>query len=66
MGADHSAIKNVIKLQLKMLRRNKVTYDDYDEIIIIKPDKHIGVIILNKSDYTTKVNSIEDDVSTFP
>ena len=43
---------------IKSLRSN-------DKIIIIKPDKGSGVVILNKSDYITKMNLILNDASKF-
>ena len=43
---------------IKSLRLNS-------DIIITKPDKGPGVVILNKSDYLTKVNSILNDSSKF-
>ena len=43
---------------IKSLRSN-------DEIIITKPDKGQGVVILNKSDYITNMNLILDDASKF-
>ena len=43
---------------IKSLRSN-------DKIIITKPDKGSGVVILNKSDYITKMNLILDDASKF-
>ena len=36
-----------------------------DDILITKPDKGSGVILLNKSDYVDKVNKILDDQSKF-
>ena len=36
-----------------------------DDIIISKPDKRFGVILLNKSDYVDKMNEIFDDQSKF-
>ena len=36
-----------------------------DDIIISKPDKGSGVVILNKSDYITKVSSILSDTTKF-
>ena len=36
-----------------------------DDIIIIKPDKGSGVILLNKSDYVDNMNKILDDLSKF-
>ena len=43
---------------IKSLRSN-------DKIIITKPDKGSGVVILNKSDYITKMNLILNDESKF-
>ena len=43
---------------IKSLRSN-------DKIIISKPDKDSGVVILNKSDYITKMNLILNDASKF-
>ena len=43
---------------IKLLQSN-------DKIIINKPDKGSGVVILNKSDYITKMNSILNDASKF-
>ena len=34
-----------------------------DDIIIIKADKSSQIVILNKLDYITKINSILDDVN---
>ena len=34
-------------------------------IIICKPDKGQGVVILNRSDYITKMNTILDDPTKF-
>ena len=36
-----------------------------DDIIITKPDKRYGVVLLNKSDYVEKINKILDDQSKF-
>ena len=36
-----------------------------DNIIITKPDKGSGVVLLNKSDYVDKMNEILDDQSKF-
>ena len=36
-----------------------------DDIIITKPDKGSGVVLLNKSDYVDKMNEILDDQSKF-
>ena len=36
-----------------------------DNIIITKPDKGFGVVLLNKSDYIDKMNKILDDQSKF-
>ena len=36
------------------------------DIIITKPDNRSGVVILNKTDYLTKMNSILDNFSKFP
>ena len=36
-----------------------------DDIIIIKPDKGSGVVLLNKSDYANKINKILDDQSKY-
>ena len=36
-----------------------------DDIIITKPDKSSGVVLLNKSDYVDKMNEILDDQSKF-
>ena len=36
-----------------------------DDIIITKPDKGSGVVLLNKSDYVNKMNEILDDQSKF-
>ena len=36
-----------------------------DDIIITKPDKGFGVVLLNKSDYVDKMNEILDDQSKF-
>ena len=36
-----------------------------DDIIITKPDKGSGVVLLNKSDYVDKMNKILDDQSKF-
>ena len=43
---------------IKLLRSN-------DKIIITKPDKGSGEVILNKSDYITKTNLILDDAGKF-
>ena len=43
---------------IKSLRSN-------DKIIITKPDKGSGVVILNKSDYITKINLIFNNASKF-
>ena len=43
---------------IKKLRKN-------DDIIITKPDKGSGVVLLNKSDYVDKINEIIDDQSKF-
>ena len=42
---------------------NQVTYDK--NIVISRPDKGNGVVILNRDDYICKVNSILDDSSKF-
>ena len=34
-------------------------------IVILKPDKGNGVVILNKADYESKVNSIIQDCTNF-
>ena len=34
-----------------------------DDVIITKPDKNSGVVLLNKSDYVDKINSILGDQS---
>ena len=36
-----------------------------DDIIITKPDKSSGVVLLNKSDYVDKINEHLDDQSKF-
>ena len=36
-----------------------------DDIIVTKPDKGSGVVLLNKSDYVDKMNKILDDQSKF-
>ena len=36
-----------------------------DDIIITKPDKGSGVVLLNKSDYVDKMNEVLDDQSKF-
>ena len=36
-----------------------------DDIIITKPDKRSGFVLLNKSDYVDKMNEILDDQSKF-
>ena len=36
-----------------------------DDIIITKPDKGSGVVLLNKNDYVDKMNEILDDQSEF-
>ena len=36
-----------------------------DDIIVTKPDKGSGVVLLNKSDYVDKMNKIPDDQSKF-
>ena len=43
---------------LSILRRNK-------DIVILKPDKGNGVVILNKTDYINKVESLLSDKSKF-
>ena len=43
---------------IKILRSN-------DKIRITKPDKDLGVVILNKSDYIIKTKLILDDVGKF-
>ena len=43
---------------IKLLRSN-------DKIIITKPDKDSGEVILNKSDYIIKTNLILDDAGKF-
>ena len=43
---------------IKSLRLNS-------DIMITKPDKGSGVVILNKTDYLTKMNSILNDSSKF-
>ena len=43
---------------LKELRRNK-------DIVILKPDKGNGVVVLNKSDYKTGLRKIIDDQTKF-
>ena len=42
---------------------NRLRKNDY--IIVIKPDKGSGVVLLNKSDYVDKMNEILDDQSKF-
>ena len=37
----------------------------HDDIIITKPDKDFGVVLLNKNDYVAKMNKILDDQSKF-
>ena len=41
---------------IKSLRRN-------EKILISRPDKRSGVVILNKSDYVTKMENIQNDAS---
>ena len=49
-----------------MLRRNYCkSLRSNDKIIITKSDKGSGVVILNKSDFITKMNLILDDASKF-
>ena len=43
---------------IKLLRSNKA-------ILITKPDKGSGVVILNKSDYVNKMECILSDISKF-
>ena len=41
------------------------TLQNNDDIIITKPDKGSGVVLLNKSDYVDNMNEILDDQSKF-
>ena len=54
---DFRMIKNCIK-ELKQLKNDK-------NIIITKPDKGSGVVILNSSDYVSKMENILNDCTKF-
>ena len=49
------------KSDVKLLKQ----FASDESIVVIKPDKGRGVVILDKSDYRTKVNDILSDRSKF-
>ena len=51
-------MQNECYQSIKSLRRN-------EKILITRPDKGSGVVILNKSDYVTKMGNILNDASKF-
>ena len=51
-------ISKVELLALKNLSRNK-------EIVVLRPDKGNGVVILNRTDYVSKIESLLEDATKF-